>query len=105
MSLNLGGVLRFFGKADETGQLHAIVGAPTPLRILMNIPRMNVGLPMKGDNLYDGPCREMTMEAMGDELLAPVIDGEYYRNVRRISFKVGPRVRVPKVMGRRRFAN
>ena len=40
----------------------------------------------------------MPIEACGDELLAPVIDGEYYRNVKRIAFRVGPRVRIPKVV-------
>jgi len=37
---------------------------------------------------------------VGDELLGPIIDGEFYTNVRKISFKVGPRVRIPKVVGR-----
>jgi hypothetical protein len=39
------------------------------------------------------------MEATGRELLEPVIDGEYYRNVKRLSFRVGPRVRIPKLVG------
>jgi hypothetical protein len=40
----------------------------------------------------------MSMEARGGELLDPVIDGEYYRNVRSLSVRVGPRVRIPKVV-------
>ena len=32
------------------------------------------------------------------ELLAPIIDGEFYRNVKRMEFRVGPRVRIPKVV-------
>jgi len=100
MSIDLGGVFRFFSKADQPGLMHAIVGSPTPLQILMNIPRMHFGKEMRGDDLYDGPCREMTMEAAGEELLGPVIDGEYYPNVRRISFRIGPRVRIPKIVGR-----
>jgi diacylglycerol kinase family enzyme len=103
MSIDLGGVFRFFAKADVPGQLHAIVGAPSPLQIIMNIPRMHLGMTMIGDDLIDGPCREMTLEATGDELLAPVIDGEYYPNLRRVTFKVGPRVRIPKVVGRQNF--
>ena len=38
------------------------------------------------------------MEATGDELLAPVIDGEIYRNLRSVAFRLGPRVRIPKVV-------
>ncbi len=38
------------------------------------------------------------MEAVGDELLEPVIDGEYYRDVKKLTFHVGPRVRIPKVV-------
>ncbi len=100
MSINLGNVFRFFNKAEVPGQLHAIVGSPSPLQILLNIPRMYRGKSMLGPNLHDGPCREMTMEACGDELLAPVIDGEIYANVVKMTFKVGPRVRIPKVVGR-----
>jgi hypothetical protein len=104
MSINLGGVMRFFKHADVPGQMHAIVGSPSPLEIILNVPRMHLGLRMIGHDLYDGPCREMTLQAVGDELLAPVIDGEYYQNVRSIRFRLGPRVRIPKVVGPRRPA-
>ena len=73
---------------------------PTPLQILMNIPRAHLGKKLKGSRLYDGPCRRLTLEATGDELLAPVIDGEVYEGVRTVSFTTGPRVRIPKVVGR-----
>jgi len=43
---------------------------------------------------------DVEVEATGDELLAPVIDGEYYRNLRKITFKIGPKVKIPKVVGR-----
>lgn len=99
MSINLGNVLRFFGKADQPGLMNAIVGTPSPWAIIRNIPRMARGEEMKGRNVLDRPCREMTLEAVeGSELLAPIIDGEFYRNVKRIEFRVGPRVRIPKVV-------
>ena len=41
-----------------------------------------MGREMRGRNLLDRPCREMILEACTDELLAPIIDGEYYRNVK-----------------------
>lgn len=97
MSINLGGVFRYFRHADVLGQLHAIVGAPTGGEIIANLPRMFAGAEIKATDTYDGPCREMVIEATGDELLAPVIDGEAYSNLRRVSFSLGPRVRIPKV--------
>ncbi len=97
MAINLGNVFRFFSKADEPGQLHAIVGTPTPATMIRNIPRMTLGLPMQGKNIYDGPCTEMTLEALDDELMGPIIDGEYYPNTRSISFAPGPRLRIPRV--------
>jgi diacylglycerol kinase family enzyme len=98
MSINLGNVLRFFGKADQPGLMNALVGTPSPWNIIRNLPRMARGEEMRGRDILDRPCREMTIEAVGDELLAPIIDGEYYRNVKQIGFRIGPRVRIPKVV-------
>jgi diacylglycerol kinase family enzyme len=98
MSINLGNVLRFFGKADQPGLMNAIVGTPSPWAVIRNLPRMMAGEEMIGRNVLDRPCREMKLAASGDELLEPIIDGEYYRNVKQITFRVGPRVRIPKVV-------
>ncbi len=98
MSINLGNVLRFFGKADQPGLMNAIVGTPSPWSIIRNIPRMARGEEMKGRNILDRPCREMTLEANSGELLEPIIDGEYYRSVTKLTYHVGPRVRIPKVV-------
>src|SRR5262245_35589520 len=97
MSINLGNVLRFFGKADQPGLMNALVGTPSPWGIIRNIPRMARGEEMRGRDILDRPCREMIVEATG-ELLEPIIDGEYYKNVKRMTFRVGPRVRIPKVV-------
>jgi hypothetical protein len=104
MSINLGNVLKFFGKADQAGLMNAIVGTPSPLAVARNLPRMARGDEMVGRQVLDRPCREMSMEATNGELLEPVIDGEFYKNVRRIEFHVGPRVRIPKVVGKRASA-
>ena len=101
MSINLGNVLRFFGQADQPGLMNAIVGTPSPWGIIWNLPRMARGKQMSGRNLLDRPCREMIVEATDEELLAPIIDGEYYKAVKRLVFRVGPRVRIPKVVARR----
>ena len=98
MSINLGNVLRFFGKADQPGLMNAIVGTPSPWGIIRNLPRMARGDEMRGKNVLDRPCREMVIEAGRGELLAPIIDGEFYRNVSKLSFRIGPRVRIPKVV-------
>ena len=101
MSINLGNVLRYFHHADVPGQLHAMVGEPSPLKVIANIPNMSLGRGFKAKGVLDGPCDRMTIEALGDELLTPIVDGEYYRNVRRATFELGPRVRIPRVVGRR----
>jgi hypothetical protein len=99
MSINLGNVLRFFGGGDVDGQLHVIAGAPSPLQVIRNLPRMHRGQAMVGPQVVDRPCQELSMQALGPELLAPVIDGECYHDLRRVSFRLGPRVRIPKVVG------
>ncbi len=104
MSINLGNVLKFFGKADQPGLMNAIVGTPSPLAVARNLPRMARGDEMVGRQVLDRPCREMVMEATNGELLEPVIDGEFYKNLRRLEFHVGPRVRIPKVVGKRAAA-
>lgn len=98
MSINLGNVLRFFGKADQPGLMNAIVGTPSPWSIIRNLPRMMGGQEMIGRNVLDRPCRHMVLTARGEELMEPIIDGEYYRNVKKLEFRVGPRVRIPKVV-------
>ncbi len=97
VSINLGGVFRFFTMADEPENLHAIVGAVSPLTIVRNLPRMHLGREMRGPGVVDRACREMTIEAAGDELLDPIIDGEYYRGIRRIHFSRGPAIHIPRI--------
>jgi len=104
MSINLGNVLRFFGQADQPGLMNAIVGTPSPWAIISNLPRMARGAQMRGRNVVDRPCREMMLEATGSELLAPIIDGEFYRDVKRLAYRVGPRVRIPKVIAAKKAA-
>jgi len=98
MSINLGNVFRFFGKADQPGKLHALVAATSPLGSVAQLPTMISGGEFRGRNIRDTECREMTMEALGDELFSPIIDGEYYKNLRKLRFSVGPRVRIPKIV-------
>lgn len=105
MSINLGHIFRFFTKAEQPGMMHALLGSPSPMTIAWNLPRMTRGKELRGRHVIDRPCRELTMEAMGDELLAPVVDGEYYHNLRKVTFKLGPRVRIPKIVADKQPAN
>ena len=99
MSINHGGVFRLFNQADTPGIMHALIGAASPLGIVAQLPRMHLGKQLRGKGIVDRACRTMTVEATGEELLAPIIDGEYYRDVRSLTFTVGPRLRIPKVVG------
>jgi diacylglycerol kinase family enzyme len=101
MAINLGDVFRLFGKAEAPGVMHALVGSASPMTVLFNLPRMSRGKELRGRQLIDRACRELVVQAVGDELLAPVIDGEYYRNLRELRFRPGPRVRIPRVAGAR----
>ena len=98
MSINVGNVFRFFNKAEQRGKLHALVGAMSPTGAVAMLPAMIGGGEFRGRAIRDQAVQEMTMEAVGDELFAPIIDGEYYRNLRKLTFSVGPSVRIPKVV-------
>lgn len=98
MSLNIGGVFRLFTKADQQGLMHCLVGAPSPFTIARNIHNLHLGREIRGQDVLDRPCRSLEVKATGEELLAPVIDGEYYENISSIRFEPGPRVRIPKVV-------
>ena len=101
MSIDLGGLFKLFTRADVPGQMHALVGSPNPFQILRNLGNMHRGKQLRGKNLIDRACTGMTVEVLGDELLAPIIDGEYYERVKSLTFKNGPRVRIPKLTGAR----
>jgi diacylglycerol kinase family enzyme len=100
MSIDLGGVFKLFGEADAPGQMHAIVGAPTPLHMVKSLPKMYLGKSIESPQIADRPCTGMSVEVLGDELLAPIIDGEYYRNIKKLVFSAGPRLRIPKITSR-----
>lgn len=100
MPINLGNVFRIFNQAAVPGQLHAIYGTPAPAEVVRNLPRLHLGKPLEAKGTYDGPCKEMHVRATGDELLAPVIDGEYYKDIVEVTFRLGPRLQIPRVVGR-----
>jgi diacylglycerol kinase family enzyme len=97
MSLDYHGVFKLFPDADRPGALQALVGAASPLGIVRNLPNMHLGRRLSGARIEDRVCGEMVVEALGDESLEPIIDGEYYRDLRSIKFELGPRLRIPRV--------
>jgi len=100
MSVMTGGVFRLFPKADRPGLMQCLLGTANPLGIVRQIPRMHAGKSLRGKKLIDRACRSMTVEVVSDELMAPIIDGEQYHNLSRITFQLGPRLRIPKVVCR-----
>jgi hypothetical protein len=95
--VNLGGVLRVFPLAREQGILHLQAGDIGPWDMIRQLPRLYRGLPIDSEGLWERPGREMTVEALGDELLNPVIDGEVFRNLTRLTVRPGPMVRIARV--------
>jgi hypothetical protein len=95
--VNLGGVFRVFPLAREPGALHFQAGAIAPLAIVANIPQLVRGGAILAPGFRDVRGREMVLEAIGDEPLRPVIDGEIYEGLRRIEITRGPTIRVAKV--------
>lgn len=93
--VRFGAVMSIFGKAREPGVLHALYGNPSAGALIGSLPRGVFGLPPKGEGIVDTTCRTMTVEATGSELLAPVIDGDTYDHVQRVTFSLGQPLEVP----------
>ena len=97
MSINLGGVFRLFSKADNNHQMQVILGSIGPMELLKNIPSMFLGGNINAEGIVDRPCMELKVESSGAKLLSPNIDGEFYEHVKEIVFRLGPRIRIPKI--------
>ena len=95
--VSLGGVFRVFPLARAPGVLEFHAGAMTPLEVITSLPDLARGRPIETPDLVDVAGREMTVEATGDELLAPILDGERYTDLHRITVRRGPPVRVARV--------
>jgi len=98
LPIKISHLLRLFEQASQPRMLHAVFGSPSPATALRNLPRMALGRTLEGRSIYNRCCRELVVEATNGELLSPVIDGECYRDLRRITFRLGPRVRVPRAV-------
>lgn len=92
--VNLGGVFRVFPLARAPGVLHLQAGALSPWQMVRNIPRLYRGAIIRSDTLWERAGQEMTVEAAGDELLSPVVDGEIFAGVTRVTVRPGPPIRI-----------
>jgi diacylglycerol kinase family enzyme len=95
IDVNLG-LLRLFPKAKEPGALHFQAGELSPATVVAQLPALIAGRGVRGERLRDVSGHEMTIEAVG-EPLAPIIDGERFYGVERLTLSAGPRVRVARV--------
>lgn len=98
--INLGGVVRVFQQAGG-GRLHLIAGDISVPGMMLNLPRLVTGRPLRSRALVEAPAREVRAEATGDALLRPVMDGEMIQRVRSLTITPGPTVRVPRIDARR----
>lgn len=94
--VNLGGVVRVFPLARAPGAMHVQAGAISPFEMVRALPALLAGGAIPSKTLRDTIGIRMDVEAL-DEPLRPVIDGEMYQNVRRLSVALGPRVRIAKL--------
>jgi diacylglycerol kinase family enzyme len=95
--VNLGGVFRVFPLARAPGILHLQAGNLGPWDIVRQVPNLYRGEPIDTEGLWERAGREMTVEALGDELLNPVIDGEVFRHLTHVTVRPGPIVSIARV--------
>ena len=94
--VNLGGVVRVFPLAKAPGAMHVQAGAISPSEMVRALPALLAGGAIPSKTLRDTRGERMDIEAL-DEPLRPVIDGEMYQGVRRLSVTLGPRIRIAKL--------
>lgn len=99
IDLYLGGVFRVFPLAKDEGALHFQAGEIVPSEIILALPALARGGAIPSERLRETAGREMSIEAVGDEALAPIIDGEAFEGLRELTVRLGPRIRVPRVRG------
>ena len=90
--ISLGGVFTVFPLARDPGVLHFQAGRMLPREMVLALPRLVRGDSVGGRSLVERAGREMAVEAIGDELLAPVIDGEQLDRVKTLHVAHGPAI-------------
>jgi diacylglycerol kinase family enzyme len=93
LDVNLGGVLRVFPLAREPGVLHFQAGAIPAAHMIANLPALMSGNAIRSARLRDVAGREMVIEAERQPL-SPVVDGERFDGITRLTVRPGPCIRV-----------
>jgi hypothetical protein len=88
-----------FPLARKPGALHFQAGAIVPREMILALPALARGGAIPSAHLREVSGRHMTIEATGDEPLAPIIDGESFEGLASLEVQPGPRIRVPRVRG------
>lgn len=102
ININLGGVLRFFPLAQEPGVIHFQGGRLSLAEAVEAVPAMMMGRRINTAGLTEGPASRIEVEALGGDTINPVIDGEQYQGLQRLTVERGPKLRVPRIPRRRR---
>jgi len=92
--ISLAGVFRIFPLAKPRGALHFMVGDIRPWEVIRSIPTIARGGLLRSDRLTEVRGSELIIEALGDEQLAPIIDGESFPAVQSLTVRPGPAVRL-----------
>jgi diacylglycerol kinase family enzyme len=95
MFCDIGGVVKLFPLAGD-GKLHLMAGNPTMLEVARGVPKLFTGGAI-GRGVIDVAASTVEVEALGEELLNPNIDGEPFRGLKRLKVEPGPRVRIPRI--------
>jgi len=96
IDLDLGGVLKVFPLA-KGGALHFHAGELDTATIIGSLPALASGGAIRGEKFHDVGGQRMEIEALGEERLRPVIDGERYAPMNRVVITRGPEIRVAVV--------
>ncbi|MGZ4585383.1 MAG: hypothetical protein ACXVYI_13745 [Mycobacterium sp.] len=89
--VDLGGVLRVFPLASESGVVEFQAGEMSPATIIAQLPALVFGRAVRADQLRDTVGQTMTVEVgNGDEPLSPIIDGERLTAIDRLVVSLGP---------------
>ncbi|HOA13064.1 MAG TPA: hypothetical protein PLB35_02390 [Myxococcota bacterium] len=91
------GTMKLFEYARKPGQLHIVVGALPVHECAYKWPFYVVGKPIPGKQWHEFPGKSLDVVATTEQLLDPVIDGEMFFGLDRLSVRLGPQLSFPVV--------